>query len=158
MILDSAVIVQATTRNMIYRLCRTCRGKVIKAIGEEKYYCHTCREDTTNPEPHYRLQLTLACKDELEVFMAFDRAVAGLMGCSAAKFARYLGRHPDLLDIAEERLIGLHCRVMVQETRRSKKHSQYEPDKVIDQISPLEEGFVPVADRRAMERYWETST
>ena len=80
-----AVILQATSRSMIFRKCAECTNKIIGVAQNVElrsagvlYYCPECDKDVDKYKANYDLQLIVSASNG-------QKGVSRLLGCSADK-------------------------------------------------------------------------
>lgn len=91
-------IVEAETSEMLFRLCTTCRGKVVLAAsdpykGKEAYYCPQC--DVLNPTCTANIQLKVLIRqgDQLDSLEIYESVLLPLLGCSIEELLEVIYIH-----------------------------------------------------------------
>ena len=94
-----AVILQATSRSMIFRKCAECTNKIIgvaqnvelRSVGV-LYYCPECDKDVDKYKANYDLQMIVSVSNGQKIQQAavYDEGVSTLLGCSADKLCEVI--------------------------------------------------------------------
>ena len=94
-----AVILQATSRSMIFRKCAECTNKIIgvaqnvelRSVGV-LYYCPECDKDVDKYKANYDLQMIVSVSNGQKIQQAavYDEGVSTILGCSADKLCEVI--------------------------------------------------------------------
>lgn len=87
-------IIQVSAKNLLFRKCSKCRGKVTFVSvnnldpGQDQFYCENCKKIILNFNTNYKLNFTVMniYTRKLEQLVAYDKVVEELIGCSATEF------------------------------------------------------------------------
>ncbi|KAI7854993.1 hypothetical protein BDC45DRAFT_535118 [Circinella umbellata] len=148
-----AVILQATSRSMIFRKCDECTNKIIGIAQNVElrsagvlYYCPECDKDVDKYKANYDLQLIVSVSNGQKIQQAavYDEGVSRLLGCSADKLCELLLENPALLDEIEEKLIGLRCHLVTRQEKKKKGKKPSNNVVIVDAIIPADPRFRPV--------------
>ncbi|KAI9275530.1 hypothetical protein BDA99DRAFT_495721 [Phascolomyces articulosus] len=149
-----ATILQATTRNMIFRKCATCGSKVLGIAQNHDigaagvlYYCQECDKDAEAYKANYELNMTVSVSngERLQHVVAYDNVVGVLLGCTAEKLGELLLDKPTLLDEIEEKLIGMKCHFVARQDKKKGKGKKNSSEKItLEAIIPADPLYQPI--------------
>ncbi|KAI8149082.1 hypothetical protein BJV82DRAFT_206612 [Fennellomyces sp. T-0311] len=149
-----AVIVQVAARQLIFRRCSTCKGKLVGCAQNHElrtagvmYFCVECGDDATTFLANYHLEMIVSVSngEKVKKATAYDKAVELLLGCSADKLSELLVKDPKLVDDIEEMLLGLRCHLIIRQDKKKKKKNA--KAKAVDSTTIDVEAIIPADPR-----------
>ncbi|CDS05218.1 hypothetical protein LRAMOSA07747 [Lichtheimia ramosa] len=142
-IITGTSLVHINTRDMVFRLCKECRSKIVGMTQEDNdmlFYCAKCQRTVFHFQASYATELTCYQNGLLVNYKVYD-ALEPLLGCDASTYCEILSEHPELPDHIREGIEGLMCHLLIREKREGKSSDV----QVLDGIIPADPlSFEPI--------------
>ncbi|KAI9479626.1 hypothetical protein BDB00DRAFT_858013 [Zychaea mexicana] len=157
-----AIILQATSRSMIFRKCATCKSRIVGIAHNHElrsagvlYYCVECNKEVDEYQSNYELPMTVSVLngEKVQNIVAYDRAVELLLGCNANRLGELMLKDTAILDELEEQLIGTRCHLVIRQEKKKNKGKKNDRT-IVEAIIPANPLFMPLFANNEVES-WE---